>query len=237
MKVYVCGDIHSNINISKLSTSEWPEQKELNEDDLLIILGDFGLFWANEQTKEEKYWLDWLCKKKCTIVFIDGNHENHPVINSFPVENRWGGNVHVCHKYNDRHIYHLMRGEVFTFDNRTAFVMGGATSIDKKYRTEYISWWSEETPNVSQWTHAENNLNLYHNEVDFILTHTCPTAIKHKFDIYVNGVDDYKCNTSDLFDSVLNTVKFRAWHFGHIHQDRSYDNFYCHYNNKPLRII
>ena len=74
MSVFVCGDTHCPIDIAKLGTKLWPKQKELFEEDLLIILGDFGGFWLNKMSKEEKYWLEWLTAKNCTVCFIDGNH-------------------------------------------------------------------------------------------------------------------------------------------------------------------
>ena len=43
MKIYVTGDTHIPIDISKLNMREFPEQKELTREDYVIILGDFGL--------------------------------------------------------------------------------------------------------------------------------------------------------------------------------------------------
>ena len=74
MRVYVCGDTHVPIDIRKLTTEQWPEQKELSKEDLLIILGDFGGFWLDKRSREEEYWLQWLTAKNCTVCFVDGNH-------------------------------------------------------------------------------------------------------------------------------------------------------------------
>ena len=43
--IYVTGDTHANIDIEKLNTTKFPQQKTLTKDDYLIICGDFG-FWT-----------------------------------------------------------------------------------------------------------------------------------------------------------------------------------------------
>ena len=45
MAIYVTGDTHQSIDIHKLTTSNFPEQKELTKNDYVIICGDFGLLW------------------------------------------------------------------------------------------------------------------------------------------------------------------------------------------------
>ena len=75
MAIWVTGDIHGDP--TRFSTENFPEQKEMTKDDIMVILGDFGLVWNYEiESKEETYWLNWLDAKPFTTVFIDGNHEN-----------------------------------------------------------------------------------------------------------------------------------------------------------------
>ena len=136
--IYITGDTHQNIDISKLNTKNFPEQKELTKSDYVIICGDFGMVWNN--SKEEMYWRKWLEKKNFTTLFIDGNHENYELLNEFPVIEKFGGKVQEIGK----DIFHLMRGEIYTIDGKTFFCMGGAESTDKVYRIEHISWWKEE---------------------------------------------------------------------------------------------
>ena len=62
--IYITGDTHQNIDISKLNTKNFPEQKELTKSDYVIICGDFGMVWNN--SKEEMYWRKWLEKKNFT---------------------------------------------------------------------------------------------------------------------------------------------------------------------------
>ncbi|MCI5599128.1 MAG: metallophosphatase, partial [Ruminococcus sp.] len=47
--IYITGDTHQNIDISKLNTKNFPEQKELTKSDYVIICGDFGMVWNNSK--------------------------------------------------------------------------------------------------------------------------------------------------------------------------------------------
>ena len=122
--IFVTGDIHANP--SRFSIDSFPEQKEMTKDDYAIICGDFGLLWDKEQSKREKYWIDWLSQKFFTTLFVDGNHENFDRLNAFPIENWHGGNVH---RISDS-IFHLMRGEMFDLCGASIFAFGGARSHD-----------------------------------------------------------------------------------------------------------
>ena len=90
--IFLTGDIHGNIDIKKLNTKNFPEQRNLTKNDVLIILGDFGL--NNKNVKQEKHFLDWLENKSFTVLFVDGNHEEFPVLNSYPVVEIYGGKAH-----------------------------------------------------------------------------------------------------------------------------------------------
>ena len=123
--IFITGDIHGDPR--RLNTDCFPEQKEMTKNDFVIILGDFGLVWSNSQTKQEKYWLDWLDSKPFTTLFIDGNHDNHPVLNTaFEEVDFHGGKAH---KIRDS-VYHLMRGYVFDICDKKIFAFGGASSHD-----------------------------------------------------------------------------------------------------------
>lgn len=128
--IYIFGDIHGEIEISKLNSKNFPESKTLTKNDYVIILGDFGLVW--DKSNEEKYWLKWLDNKPFTTLFLDGNHENFDILYDYPIENFKGGKVH---KISDS-VYHLIRGEIFEINDKSIFVMGGAESYDKEYRVE-----------------------------------------------------------------------------------------------------
>ena len=48
--IYLTGDTHISIDIVKLNTNNFPEQKNFTKDDYVIILGDFCLYWHDNGT-------------------------------------------------------------------------------------------------------------------------------------------------------------------------------------------
>jgi len=56
--IYITGDLHGGIDISKLSSKCFAEQKILSKNDYVIICGDFGCVWNNSRT--DNYWIKWL---------------------------------------------------------------------------------------------------------------------------------------------------------------------------------
>jgi hypothetical protein len=71
------------MDISKLNSKNFPEQKTLTGDDYVMICGDFGGVW--DGGREEMYWRRWLDNKKFTTLFVDGNHENFDLLDTFEV--------------------------------------------------------------------------------------------------------------------------------------------------------
>jgi hypothetical protein len=171
-KIYLTGDKHNDFGC--LSSKKWIEGNDLDKDDYLICLGDFGLLWKNTPDGTEKYWTKWLNDKPWTTLFLDGNHENFSRLNKLEFIPKFGGTVG---KISDS-IFHLKRGEIYNIHDKKFFCMGGALSIDKQYRTEWISWWKEEIPSAAEFEYGFKNLDKNNNKVDYILSHTCPTRFK-----------------------------------------------------------
>lgn len=233
MSIYVTGDIHGDP--SRFSTYYFFEQKEMTKDDYVIILGDFGLVWDYKgESKEEKYWLDWLEDKPFTTLFIDGNHENFSRLGSFPTDEWHGGLVHKIRP----HVIHLMRGYVFNIDGASCFCFGGASSHDisdgiidsenwkekaleyikkgKRYfRIKDISWWPEEMPSQEEMERGIKTLNECGWKVDFFFTHS-PTASelallshgRYKQDGLTKYLEDIKAK-----------LEYKYHMFGHMHVD------------------
>jgi len=120
--IYVTGDTHGDW-MNRLKVDSFPEQKEMTKDDYVIICGDFGI-WDN--SKRERYNLDWLEDKSFTTLFVSGNHENYDILNSLAVEEWHGGKVNFIRPS----VIHLMRGQVFNIEDKTFFTFGGASSHD-----------------------------------------------------------------------------------------------------------
>ncbi|WP_101773459.1 metallophosphoesterase [Peptostreptococcus faecalis] len=224
--IYITGDIHGWEGIgTRLSYSKNKTREKLNENDLLIVLGDFGVVWNGN--KADNYWLDWLNNKPFTTLFIDGNHENFNLLNQYPIAKFKGGKVH---KIRDN-VLHLMRGEIFEIEGKSFFCMGGAESIDKVYRKENISWWKEELPNYRELTNGLESLSECNNKVDYILTHCFIKDFENS--IFNRAYDNYLL---DYFNDIKINVKYDKWFFGHYHKDLEYDEKHVCVYKKIIRL-
>jgi len=255
-KLFVCGDLHGrSLDMQKLNTTKWKEQKELSKDDVLIQLGDFGLVWYNDsdrRAREEINFRKWLVNKKFTTAFLDGNHENHELLEQLPEDKKWGGNVGVLKVNNDK-IYYLKRGEIYTINDKKILIIGGAETQEKG--EEGKNWWKQELLSNNDKTNILNNLKLHNFEVDYVLSHTCPKSIGTELaSLKFGGGWSYSNSLFERYffkmnDPVAHFLEFllqeglktKEWHFGHWHHDFKYVNddkikFFCHYNAIPYEL-
>lgn len=220
--IYGTGDTHGSIDIEKLNVKNFPEQRNMTKSDYLFIAGDFGHIWYPEEHKrykDNKHWLDKYFRetKKFTTLFVDGNHENFELLNSYPVEVWNGGKIH---RINDS-VIHLMRGQVFNIDGTTFFTFGGARSIDKLHRVPGVSWWAEEEPSMAEMQEGFNNLDKVGWNVDYVITHTCSKKnhnyiMKNIMSLYDDGVYE---TLNSYFDAIEAKLTYKKWYFGHYHGD------------------
>lgn len=219
--VYVTGDTHADLDISKLNSKSFPQQNDMSKDDYVIICGDFGLVW--DGSRREIYWQNWLADKNFTTLWIDGNHENFDILREFPLIDRFGGKVREVAPG----IFHLDRGQVLTINNKKIFVMGGARSHDKMYRKEHISWWKEEMPSKDEMERAICSLESNNWTVDYVLTHCAPRSIQTMIaDYYEND------ELTGFLERIRVDLNFKRWFFGHYHIDKQLnEQFVALYDN------
>lgn len=223
-RVFITGDTHGQIDWRKLNTKQFPIQSELTKDDFVIVTGDFGGVW--DGSGSDKYILNTYDERNFTTLFVDGNHENHAMLDAMPVEEFNGGKVH---RVSER-VIHLMRGQVYEFGRKTFFTFGGARSTDRDRRIEDVSWWAREMPSEDELREAEENLSRVGYSVDYVVTHECPKrALADLGLIYLYTPD--KLNI--FFDYLTEDKKlqFRAWYFGHYHEDRHVDRWHLLYDS------
>ena len=232
MAVYVTGDTHGHYDWSKLNTEQFRKQRWMKPKDVMIIAGDFGGVW--DDGKQDKYVQSFYNEKKFTTAFVDGNHENHWLLNANAPRQWSKGKIHRI----SEKIIHLMRGEVYIIQDKKFFVFGGANSVDKAYRTYGITWWPEELPNVKEYNNALKNLAKHNFEVDYVITHTCPTSVLYK--IYDETYPyQYTDEVSEFLEKLLREykLKFHHWYFGHHHIDKHLNNQFTAVYNNIIRIL
>jgi len=218
--VYITGDTHGYedrffYTKGPLKGSVVPEFDALSEEDVLIVAGDFGFVWDTSEKRTSI--LDRLETLPFTIGFVDGNHENFLLIYSYPKESWCGGSVHRIRK----NIVHLIRGESYWIQGKRIFVFGGAASTDRGWRVKNVSWWEQELPTQGEYDNALKSLEKYGGEIDYIVTHTCPSFI-----IPLMNEKPYDLDmriTAFLADVATFYARgFRRWFFGHWHIDQEF---------------
>lgn len=232
--IYITGDCHGDFR--RFNTECFPEQKEMNWEDTVIILGDFGGVWDYKgESSSEKYWLNWLEKKPYTTVFVDGNHENHVRLAEYPVREWNGGFVHEIRP----HVLHLMRGEIFLLEGLKIFAFGGASSHDirdgildpmedaklikawgrmpfKMFRVNGISWWKEELPSEEEMRRGKENLKKHGNQVDYLITHSPSASV-----LALLGFGTQKQDIlTKYLEEIRQSIQYKRHFCGHLHMDR-----------------
>ena len=209
--LYITGDTHGFNDIDKLVLNK--TLAALTEEDFLLITGDFGGIWDGGFHDEDI--LKYYAEKPYITLFVDGNHENFDLLNAFPVEEWNGGKIH---RISDK-VIHLMRGQIFTLEDRTFFTFGGAASIDKALREEGVSWWAAEEPSEEECAEAMENLEKNGYLVDYIITHAAPESIVRNEIHTRHRLLCTDCEAEKFLDKVLKKTVYRRWFCGHYHFD------------------
>lgn len=232
--IFITGDTHGDW-MKRLKVESFPEQKEMTKNDYVIILGDFGIW---DDSKREKYNLDWLENRPFTTLFVSGNHENYDILDSLPIEEWHGGKVNFIRPS----VIHLTRGQVFNIQNKTFFAFGGASSHDisagilepddplfkeKKrmldkdpfalYRINHVSWWERELPSRDEMDNGFINLQKENNKVDYIITHSPSASV---IALLGHGLYEQDILTHYL-EEIRQCIKYKRWFMGHMHLNKA----------------
>ena len=94
------------------------------------------------------------------------------------------------------------------------FYYRGAYSIDRKYRTVGIDWWSEEQVNVEGFMKARE---LYREtRPDIVITHDCPESVSPY--LLDPGSQIFQSQTGYFLQEFFNIHQPKIWLFGHYHR-------------------
>ena len=214
--LYITGDTHGAYYdlINRITPYD------LKNTDSVIVLGDFGFLWDPNDTKD----LEMIKTLPYTVTFLDGNHENYDMLETFPVEIWNGGKIH---RISDN-IIHLMRGQFFNIEGKNFFTMGGAYSVDKMYRIEHYSWWKDELPCNEEYNNATKNLELQNFKFDYILSHTVPLSVYYTMH---TQPDHHEMELSGYFQWIYEKAAFKHWYAGHHHINKTFNDFTILYDD------
>ena len=217
--IYLTGDKHGTYApILGLA-----EHNQLREEDVLLIAGDAGYVWGEDYAGSIATLQQFF---PGVIAFVDGNHENHALLNAMEVCAWNGGRVH---RVGDR-VLHLMRGELYRIHGRTVFAFGGARSVDVDRREDGFSWWKEpgaswwpeEEPTEAEIAYGQRQLEAHWDEIEFVVTHETPLLARAHI-ARSKAIDpDYPLPA--LFDQwyrrLSGAPRFQKWYCGHMHVDQ-----------------
>ncbi len=188
-------------------------------EDLLIILGDIELNF--QDTDENRRFTEYFLSINKPIAIVDGNHENHPYMRSFPEDTMYGAPVY---RLSDSIVY-LKRGNVYTIEGKTFFVMGGCKSSAKWFEMGLA--YDFEDPSPEEIAFGIKTLNSFGNKVDFILTHK-----------YKNGEGEIAPENSlqYLTNYIDKNVSFTNWYSGHWHKAVKLDDLHTVIYNQIVTL-
>lgn len=215
--VHILGDIHGNI----IRLENILKSVNLSNEDTVIILGDFGgnYYGDNKDAKFKKQ----VNKIGCKFFILRGNHDMNPAIMpSMKTIFEYGDNCYREEEYPN--ILYAMNGKVYTIEKKTYLTIGGAYSIDKEYRLAIgAEWFADEELSEAEQDEILNNLPQ---NVDYVLTHTCPYAWL-PVELFISGVSRQAHNykTEHFLTDVELALIYKHWFFGHFHGDKHVNDF------------
>jgi hypothetical protein len=160
-RLVMAGDWHGDLDHAA-SVIGWAGREGAQA---VVQLGDFGV-WHGVKGCAYLDGIGWAATKAGVwAAFVDGNHENHEVLNALPLDDLGARPIRPA-------LWHLPRGLRWTWHGQTWLALGGATSLDRPARKEGVNWWPEEAITYAQAAHAAA---LGH--ADVMLTHDCPAGV------------------------------------------------------------
>lgn len=183
--------------------------------DAYVQLGDFGWWphtdWGYTFVENVKALA---VAGELPILFIDGNHDNHPDL--------WRSHVGVTaegfHQLAERFFY-LPRGLRFRWQGVGLLALGGGHSVDVHLRQPGKSWWPTEL--LSQEEIARATAGEI--PVDIVLSHECPDGVDLGIDFWPIPLAER--SRRDV-GAIVDAVRPRKLFHGHYHvrRDSVYTN-------------
>lgn len=221
--IFYTGDIHGN----NTDIIEFCKMHELTDTDVVVLLGDVG---ANYYTgKRDRKMKEAFAKVAPTFLCIHGNHEMRPETIDTYKQRVWNGGI-VWYEEDFPNLLFAKDGEIYEIDGIRHIAIGGAYSVDKYYRiTRGYGWWANEQPSEETKAYVEKQLAL--NEIDVILSHTCPYKYEPR-EMFLSFIeqDTVDDSTERWLDEIEDKTDYKAWYCGHWHTDKRIDKMHFLYH-------
>lgn len=215
-KIILIGDIHGEYGKLRYDINRFGY-----ENSYIIQVGDFGIgfnkpnYYKNEAFPRLN---EVLVNKNCHLYAIRGNHDDPEYFkqtnNPFDFSN-----ITLLEDYSELNLL-----------GKSILLVGGAVSIDRRFREEHKSWWSDEEFNLK----LEDEFPYKDRQYDLVVTHTRPGvcgAFKGFDNIKYWCGQDYDLKNdlieeSQKLDYLYERTKPKDWAFGHFHKSEliQYEN-------------
>lgn len=205
-RVLICGDWHGN--------TTWAVKvlfaAARSGYDTIIHVGDLKVLWPDQEGPDGYPFdntLDQVLKANGqTLLFVDGNHDNHRALRALPVNDAGFGVI-------TETLLYVPRGHRWSMGGLRFGGLGGAYSIDRFFGHEGDDWWLEEE--VSQ----DDVVKLGSEPLDVLITHDVPQGTQVVSNALVSHKDELLSQASRLLisDAVRNTAPSQVFS-GHWHQ-------------------
>ena len=217
--IYLTGDIHGD----PWRIVHFCRRMEPGKDDIIVLLGDVGAnFFGGQRDEAVKAMLD-MCGAK--LLCIHGNHEMRPWnVPGYALKEWHGGKVWVQDDF--QNLLFAKDGEIFDLEGLKCIAIGGAYSVDKPMRlARGYGWWADGQPSDEIKAYVEAQLRA--NQVDVVLSHTCPFKYE-PVEMFLSGVDQSGVDdsTERWLDKIEETIDYKEWYCGHWHTDKRVDRMH-----------
>lgn len=216
----VVGDWHGDLGFSLKAVKSAAREGV----SILISVGDVGLDWPGPKRNRYEQRLNRaLIEHGVTLVASPGNHDCLSNINLLDVQEDgliiWRSNIKVLPKGGRTIIEGLLVGG-----------LGGALSVDKKWRVEGKTWWADEEPTVEQ---AEKL--MAGGDLDILICHDVPMGVpvRGSFDLPADLVEEAD-RTRVLLRKVVDGTGVPNVFCGHWHQRVVHE--IAHPNGRSTRV-
>lgn len=176
-KVGIAGDWHGNTLWAQTVIRQLALELADEDEKIIFQLGDFG-FWPGNWGKSYVSGLtDTLEEVGAELFFIDGNHENHPILRKNAEKQ---GILDRCKPVPiTGRVTWLQRGTRAKISGKEWLFLGGAASVDRQHRTEGQSWFAEERITDQQVRSA-----IAGGSADVLVSHDSPAFVHINFPAY-----------------------------------------------------
>lgn len=178
----------------------------------VVQVGDFG-FWPSQP-----YWL-WYPKSTLSVpvYFIDGNHEDHIALQAAATDTP----SRVSEQYDAFYIPRGYAGDGFVY-------CGGATSYDRRYRTEGLDWFPEENITDAQIQRGMQNVrdHIQNSSFRIMVAHE---TIREAFRLIRRPGWGFADQNRERLEELFHAVRPQLYIHGHYHFYSDYEYMGCRF--------